>query len=359
MNLWPNLTKNNYMKLHDKKNNFQKYEHIESVLMWGRGSDEKKELSFFIPAFRRMDTLKTTVESILQQDDVLNYEIIIVDNSGDTSYENLIYQYVKKLHNERISLYVNRENIGMIGNWNRGVEIAKTDYVAMLHDDDLLAGNYLNTIVKVITFARKKERFGFVKVQFADYYEQDSLPIIDDLDNETYLNKMTCMQSLFIGIGPTSCPTCGMIFSRGSFIDAGGFDELYYPSADYILGYQMIKYGYEGYILNKTLSYYRIGINESTKKDINIGFVMADYYFREYMYSEDKTRKLFGELFRNVQYTMSVDGLYDNAKRFGVSIEKCELDFRHNYGDFCILNFLFRVLRKIYFVTTSEKIIID
>ena len=357
--MWDNLTRENYLKLHVKKDNFQKYKEIPSVLLLGKGSLDSKDLTFFIPAYKRAETLEEAVQSILSQKSLIDYEIIIVDNSGDIGEDNQIYQYVKNLNDTRISLYVNKENIGMFGNFNRGIELANTKYVAMLHDDDILADNYIEEIHKVLKFIRKDNQFGFLTVKSLDYHEEESLPELDGQYLKMILTRLSCNQSLFSGIGPTSCPTCGMIFSRNAFIDSGGFDELYYPSADYILGYQMMKFGYNGYVTNKPLAYYRIGINESTKKDINIGFVMADYYFSEYMYSESKVRKIFGELFRNVQYTMSVDGLYENALRFGVKIDKDELKFCDGYGVCLVGILLFRVLRKLYFLTNVKQIDIE
>ena len=357
--MWENLTRENYLKLHIKKDNFQKHKEIPSVLRWGKGSVGRKDLTFFIPTYKRTRTLEEAVQSILSQKPVIDYQIIIVDNSGNVGEDNQIYQYVKKINDMRVSLYVNKENIGPIGNWNRGIELANTKYVAMLHDDDILADIYLEEIHKVLNFIRKDKQFGFLTVKSLDYHEGEALPELDGQYSKMILNKLSCNQSLFSGIGPTSCPTCGMIFSRNAFIDAGGFDELYHPSADYILGYQMMKFGYNGYVTNKPLAYYRIGINESTKKDINIGFVMADYYFREYMYSESTARKIFGDVFRNIQYTMSVDGLYENALRFGVKIDKDELKFCDGYGACSVGILLFRVLRKIYFLTRIKQINIE
>lgn len=349
MKLWPNLTRENYMNLHHDENYFSENKTVQSILLWGFGSDASKDVTIFIPAFKRVDTLKETVQSILDQQDTLNSEIIIVDNSADTSPDNPILNYVKNLNNHRISLYVNEKNIGMIGNWNRGFELAETKYVAMLHDDDLLADNYMFEMGKALSFIKQDDAFGFIAVRYEDYHSPGLLPHIDKNGKPFALGKITCTESLFVGIGPTSCPTCGMIFSKDAVLSVGGFAPQYYPSTDYILGYQIMKCGYHGYRTNKKLAYYRIGINESTKKDVNIGFVMADYYFREYMYSENTVRRIFGAFFREVQYQNSVEGLYHNAKRFGIDLEQNELDFRHCYSKHPIRRFMFRALRKLYF----------
>lgn len=242
-----------------------------------------------------------------------------------------------------------KKNIGMIGNWNRGFEVAKTKYVAMLHDDDLLSDDYMSEMGKALSFIKKDNKFGFITVRFEDYHSPGPLSYIEKNDKPFALDKVTCTESLFNGIGPTSCPTCGMLFSKEAVRYVGGFSPLYYPSTDYIIGYQIMKYGYHGYRTNKKLAYYRIGVNESTKKDINIGFVMADFYFREYMYSENTIHKFFGSLFREVQYQKSIEESYRNTKRFGVDLKQCELDFRHCYRKHPVRYFFLRKLRKQYF----------
>ena len=69
------------------------------------------------------------------------------NNLTNSHYTHLLREYdsVENTYTLKF-LYVNKENIGMIGNWNRGFELANTKYVAMLHDDDMLADIYLEEI---------------------------------------------------------------------------------------------------------------------------------------------------------------------------------------------------------------------
>ena len=45
----------------------------------------------------------------------------------------------------------NEENIGMFGNWNRALEVTRTKYVVLLHDDDWLTENYIETVINFLT----------------------------------------------------------------------------------------------------------------------------------------------------------------------------------------------------------------
>ena len=39
----------------------------------------------------------------------------------------------------------------MCGNWNRGIELARGKYIAMIHDDDMLSPYFMNAIEKAIS----------------------------------------------------------------------------------------------------------------------------------------------------------------------------------------------------------------
>lgn len=355
MDIWPELKRDNYLNLQKYHNNFSKYINVPSVLRWGRGSQVDKKMSFFIPAYKRAETLAETIDSILKQKIVLDYEIIICDNSADLSDDNEIYRFVKILNNPVISLYVNKSNIGMAGNWNRAFEIPKPGLVAMIHDDDLLADDYLENIVSAIEWAAKRGRIGFIRVGFKDYKVSDGLIPIERNSAEIILTEYKKVDALFSGIGPTSCPTCGIVFNRKAVLQVGGFSEQFYPSFDYVLGYQLLMAGYHGYQIEKELGYYRLGLNESINVNVQIGFIMADFFFREYLYSQNWTQKIFGNIFREIQYSYSVIGIAEACReRFASNITEKQLDFRDCCKKYPIRWFLFRAIRKLAFCLKAK-----
>ena len=50
----------------------------------------------------------------------------------------------------RISYYKNKENLGMFGNWNRCLELARGEWVCILHSDDKIMPNYIEEMSKVV-----------------------------------------------------------------------------------------------------------------------------------------------------------------------------------------------------------------
>jgi len=51
---------------------------------------------------------------------------------------------------DRLRYVRNETNLGMVGNWNRCVELATHDYLAILHDDDLWEPDYVRQAVDVL-----------------------------------------------------------------------------------------------------------------------------------------------------------------------------------------------------------------
>jgi hypothetical protein len=145
------------------------------------------------------------------------------------------------------------------------------------------------------------------------------------------------------------------VFSKKAFLDVGGFYEEYGVVSDYIIGYMMLKYGYRFYSLRNKVGYYRIQSNESMKLETNQCFVKGDYYFREFMYSESLPHRVFGVVFRRVQYTYSLKGLVKNAGDFGVNVKVSDMAFKGGYGRCPVRSFIFKVIRKMYYMFFAPK----
>lgn len=87
-----------------------------------------------IPAYQKVDLLKDAVHSCLSQT-YRDFELLIID---DCAEGNDIFDFLQELHDPRICYYQNMHNTGMVDNWNRCFSMARTEWVVLLHDDDLL-----------------------------------------------------------------------------------------------------------------------------------------------------------------------------------------------------------------------------
>ncbi|MFN0188043.1 MAG: glycosyltransferase family 2 protein [Bacteroidia bacterium] len=102
--------------------------------------------SIIIPTFNRSDFIIKSVESALNQE-YKNFEIIVVnDGSTDQTIETL-----KTISDSRFRV-INIANSERAAARNRGVEVAKGDYITFLDSDDIYYPNYLsnanNSLIK-------------------------------------------------------------------------------------------------------------------------------------------------------------------------------------------------------------------
>ncbi len=92
---------------------------------------KKPRVTVFIPVYNREQYVGEAIESILAQT-FSDFEILVVDDgSTDTSVEK-IHSYT----DPRIRLISNKENLGIPKTRNKGVELARGQYMAMLDSDD-------------------------------------------------------------------------------------------------------------------------------------------------------------------------------------------------------------------------------
>jgi len=93
-----------------------------------------KLVSICIPTYNAGDFIEETLKSIVNQT-YKNIEIIIGDNASSDNTYDIIQKFQKK--DSRIKYYKNEINLGYSTNCNKLISIAKGDYVAIYHSDDI------------------------------------------------------------------------------------------------------------------------------------------------------------------------------------------------------------------------------
>ncbi|HJT75097.1 MAG TPA: glycosyltransferase [Chitinophaga sp.] len=96
---------------------------------------DKIKVSVCIPAYKQVDYLRRLLDSLVIQT-VTGMEVIITDDSPDNSVEQLAQQYMDKLP---LHYYRNTPAKGMPANWNTVLDLAKGEYIKIMHDDDWFA----------------------------------------------------------------------------------------------------------------------------------------------------------------------------------------------------------------------------
>lgn len=111
-------------------------------------------VTVFIPVYNAEEYLKETIDSVLKQT-YTNFEIVIVnDGSTDRSVE-----IAESFMDPRIHLYHNEGNRGLPYTRNRGLALARGEYIAFLDADDIALPDRLQTEVE---FLEKHPEFHLV-----------------------------------------------------------------------------------------------------------------------------------------------------------------------------------------------------
>lgn len=104
------------------------------------------KLSIIVPIYKVEQYLRRCVDSLLDQDLLLEeYEIILVDDGSPDNCLAICEEYARAHDNVKV---VHRENGGLSAARNSGIEVAQGKYVQFVDSDDYLEPNVLKTLVE-------------------------------------------------------------------------------------------------------------------------------------------------------------------------------------------------------------------
>src|SRR4051812_10332837 len=101
-------------------------------------ADAAEPLTIAIPFYKGHDYLRRAIESVLRQSSP-DWRLVVCDDGPEPGTAELVAGF----DDPRIRYEQNARNLGMAGNWNRCLDLATTDLVNLLHNDDELLPNYV------------------------------------------------------------------------------------------------------------------------------------------------------------------------------------------------------------------------
>lgn len=120
-------------------------------------------ISVIMPAYNSSKYVKEAIKSVLEQT-YKNIELIIIDDASSDETVSIVRKM--KLIDNRITLYVNKQNEGVSYSRNRGIKKASGEWVAFLDSDDFWHKEKLEIQLK---YAEEKNlNFIFTGVSYID-----------------------------------------------------------------------------------------------------------------------------------------------------------------------------------------------
>lgn len=221
---------------------------------------DKALVSICIPVYNGEKTIYDTVQAVLNQ----SYEcmeILVIDNCSTDKTREII----RSIDDPRLKLICNKENVGMVGNWNKCLEYSTGDYAMIVCADDIITEDCVKKKAKVL------EKYKDVAVVFsASSIIDDNSEVIASrhpfhknmiFDGKTFTRYSFRRHNIF---GEPS----NVMFKMSDARKTGEFSDKLFYAPDWEYWMRLAKNGNVAYIDNE-LYKYRVSISNETSR---IGF---------------------------------------------------------------------------------------
>ena len=263
-------------------------------------------VSICIPTCNSEKYLKTMLDSVVAQT-YQNMEVIISDNASSDSTVAIAEVYAKEYG---WLLFVNDKNLGAIGNFNRLIDLANGEYVAIYHSDDIYAPGIVEESCKIL---REHRNVGIVSTLGVEINEHGTairelkipaqmVKASDDLyDFETIFLNVLAQKAVFL-ITPS------VMVRRKAYQELGRFDLGYASACDYEMWFRIMQ-KYRLCLINKKLISYRVhegqwsqmGIRENLKKPDSL-LVYEEYANKD----PQRFQRLFSHSYYKLLYILAI-----------------------------------------------------
>jgi glycosyltransferase involved in cell wall biosynthesis len=182
-------------------------------------------ISVITPAYNAEKTITETVTSILSQT-WKNFEYIIIDDaSTDDTWK--ILQDLKR-NDDRIRIEQNTKNLGIAGTRNRGLELAKGEFIAWQDADDI---SYPDRLEKELQMMESDSDIGIVG-GWLEFFDNSGTHSI-----RTYAEHDKPLRKTIFRYSPVAQPAA-LIRSK-LFKKVGAYDLRYPPAEDLDMSFRL------------------------------------------------------------------------------------------------------------------------
>lgn len=280
-------------------------------------------LSILVPLYNAEAFIAQTLQSILDQT-FQEWEVIVLDDcSTDKSYE-VAKEFSKK--DERFKVLKNEKNLGMMGNWNAGIDFCKREFFVKLDADDIWENTFLEKsmnilknnpnvgiiFTKYINIDAKSNKIQNSEISLPDFAQNKAFNTIDLVKSGE--EKMLSYSILRQGLS---------VMKREIFDKIGKYRFLLTPQTQASTDtefYFRIGCHYDIFCIDETLYLYRVHEksisqtdivgNLATQKMYETKYCILEYFFKQNKISKDFFKKNIQQI--TLQYNFEQS--YQNRK---------------------------------------------
>ena len=152
---------------------------------------KKPIVSIIIPYYKKIEYFKKTYLSVLNQN-FKNFEIIIIYDDENLNDLTKLKKIIKKKKN--VKIIINKKNLGAGQSRNKGIAVAKGDFLAFIDSDDVWKKNKLTQQIKFM----KKNNYFLTHTSYNIINNKNN--ILSKRRAATKLNYKNLLESCDIGL---------------------------------------------------------------------------------------------------------------------------------------------------------------
>lgn len=253
-------------------------------------TDNLPLVSVITVVYNNPNTLDRCIESVLAQT-YSNIEYIIIDGGSDIPTLDIINK-----HKDSIDYFISEKDNGIYNAMNKGIELAKGDYICLLNSDDFYEREFVE---KSINFALKEQ----VDIVYTDYKSGQTDLVAQKIDDGIFLGHLNICHNTFL-------------VSKKTYNDIGRYNETLRIISDAVWIRKAYREEKKFGVLNETLfSLTEGGLssgNTPERRQLFIGEVVHSYINEFPFLSSEDAEKIY--LFRFNKNR--VGEILDIAKRY-------------------------------------------
>ena len=280
-------------------------------------------ISVIVPIYKTEQYLARCVNSILTQT-YKNIEIILVDDGSPDNSPKICDEFAEKHTNIRV---IHKENGGLSSARNRGIDLAKGEYISFVDSDDFIDPEMLKRLYLSI----KKHNADLAMVKYAEMNEHQKPPIVSEVSETVYRKKD--IEKMFLKLKIESA--CVILYSRKA-INKNRF-PLGKTSEDIIFNFSVFRQ-IDSFVLIPEKRYYYLYHSESISHGSLNKNMLTYLYIRKKIYNyyrRENQVELTG--LAEVLYARAAMGLLARMAIYGISKELNEKTWKYR---------LTKILRK-------------
>ncbi len=204
-------------------------------------SGHMPQVTVIMPAYNAEKFIEETIASV-QAQTFSDWELIVLD---DGSKDETV-KCVEKLASEdpRITILQNEKNMGVAKTRNRGIEMARGEYIALLDSDDVW---YPEKLEQQLALAKRSG----AEIIYCSY------AMVDEEGDQKHAPFIVPPQTDFKKMLVSSVISCSTVLMQAETAKKYRFDETYYHE-DYVLWMQLMQDGKRAVGCTQVLAAYRL-----------------------------------------------------------------------------------------------------